>query len=121
VLKYAGYKEKLCFRWSQGGSCVLGDACGFAHGEHELRGAARSGGQAGAWGNAAASASANVFRPSYDPPYASVDLDWESPQHGYSGYLCVLAAFPPASFPCDTFEMIPCDSVSEEEDTYIPG
>ena len=86
LMARSGYRE-MCFRWMERGSCYLGDECTFAHGEHELRGAAR-GGQPDAWGTRA--------RDALSPPpgqllHPALDLDWEAPQHAHSGYPCALA------------------------------
>eukprot|EP00668_Euglena_longa_P008542 GGOE01010294.1.p1 GENE.GGOE01010294.1~~GGOE01010294.1.p1 ORF type:complete len:470 (-),score=143.94 GGOE01010294.1:270-1640(-) len=32
-----GYKTKLCMRWEASGECSWGNACGFAHGDADLR------------------------------------------------------------------------------------
>ena len=36
-MTYIKYKTSLCRHYDEYGKCSLGDACSFAHGEHEKR------------------------------------------------------------------------------------
>ena len=37
-MAYIKYKTTICRHWEETQTCSLGDACSFAHGEHEKRG-----------------------------------------------------------------------------------